>query len=94
MSWVPINQFVKAFFWSPHRGLLVERAEPTGLNTILQLDLRDLYQFLYQRSLNLRLRFFIRKEFSVVIQNIEDFQIKGDYMFATRKNSKVGVMDM
>ncbi|KAL0117855.1 hypothetical protein PUN28_008920 [Cardiocondyla obscurior] len=87
LTWVPIHQFVKAFFWSPYRVLLVERTEPSGLNTVLKLDLRNLPW--YQRANNaLRVRMSIRKEFVVVIQNVEDFQIRGDYMFATMKSSK------
>lgn len=83
-----IHQYVKAFFWSPNRILLVERIEPSGLNTVLKLDLRNLPW--YQRANNaLRVRMSIRKEFIVVIQNVEDFQVRGDYMFATMKNSKV-----
>lgn len=91
LGWVPIHQFVKAFFWSPYRILLVERTEPSGMNTVLKLDLRNLPW--YQRASNaMRVRMSIRKEFIVVIQNVEDFQVRGDYMFATMKNSKVSIM--
>lgn len=83
-----IHQYVKAFFWSPNRVLLVERIEPSGLNTVLKLDLLNLPW--YQRTSNtLRVRMSIRKEFTVVIEDVEDFQVRGDYMFATKKNSKV-----
>jgi len=83
-----IHQYVKAFFWSPNRVLLVERIEPSGLNTVLKLDLLNLPW--YQRANNaLRVRMSIRKEFTVVIEDVEDFQVRGDYMFATRKNFKV-----
>jgi hypothetical protein len=86
--WVPIHQYVKAFFWSSNRVLYVERTEFNGVgNTVLKLDLRNWPW--YQRTNNsLRIRLSIRKEFTVVIENVEDFQIRGDYMFATKKNSK------
>jgi len=86
--WVPIHQYVKAFFWSSNRVLYVERTEFNGMgNTVLKLDLRNWPW--YQRTNNsLRIRLSIRKEFTVVIENVEDFQIRGDYMFATKKNSK------
>lgn len=89
--WVPIHQYVKAFFWSPSRVLLVERIEPIGLNTVLKFDVRNLST--YQKGSNiLRTRMNLRKEFTVVIQNIQDFQIRGDYMFATsKKSSKVNI---
>lgn len=87
---MPIHQFVKAFFWSPYRVLLVERTEPSGLNTVLKLDQRG-NPWYKRENTPLRMRMSMRKEFIVVIQNVEDFQIRGDYMFATMKNSKVNV---
>ncbi|EZA49376.1 Sortilin-related receptor [Ooceraea biroi] len=91
--WVPIHQYVKAFFWSPQRVLYVERTESDGVgNTVLRLDLRNWPWF--QRANNsLRTRWSIRKEFTTVIENVEDFQIRGDYMFATMKNSKNGTSE-
>ncbi|XP_025152986.1 sortilin-related receptor isoform X2 [Harpegnathos saltator] len=92
MVWIPIHQYVKAFFWSPYQVLYVERTEPSGSNTVLKLDIKNLLA--YQRNANaLRIRLSIRKEFVPVIQNVEDFQIRGDYMFATMKNSKNGTSE-
>lgn len=89
--WIPIHQFVKAFFWSSNRMLLVERTEPSGANTIMKLDMRT-FSWFQRGSSALRLRLSIRKEFVPVIQNVQDFQIRGDYMFATMKNLKVNIM--
>lgn len=90
--WTPIHQYVKAFFWSPYRTLFVERIEPTGVNTVLKLDMQNLgFMWMQRLSSPLRIRTAIRKEFIVVIQNVEDFQIRGDYMFATMKNAKVSI---
>ncbi|XP_011882721.1 PREDICTED: sortilin-related receptor-like [Vollenhovia emeryi] len=92
LSWMPIHLFVKAFFWSPYRLLLVERSDAYGLNTVLKLDLKN---FPWQPRTNTatRVRTSIRKEFTIIIQNVEDFQIRGDYMFATMKNSKNGTSE-
>ncbi|KAL6422754.1 hypothetical protein ACFW04_010753 [Cataglyphis niger] len=87
LVWVPIQHYVKAFYWSPHRVLLVERTEPTGTNTVLKLDMQYLLWFQTRNFSTLRMRPSLRKEFGVVVENVEDFQIKGDYMF-TVKNSK------
>lgn len=82
---------MKAFYWSPYRVLLVERTEPTGTNTVLKLDMQYLLWYQTRNPSALRIRPSLRKEFSIVIDNVEDFQIKGDYMF-TVKNSKASIM--
>jgi len=93
LVWIPIHQFVKAFFWSPVRVLLVERTEPNGLNTVLKLDLRNFPW--YQRGNNpLRVRISIRKDFIPIIENVEDFQMRGDYMFATRKRVRIRITEL
>lgn len=90
--WVPIHQNVKAFFWSPQRVLYVERTEFNGMgNTVLKSDLRNWTWYLRPNN-TLQARLAIRKQFTTVIENVEDFQIRGDYMFATRKNSKVNII--
>ena len=87
---MPIHQFVKAFFWSPYRELLVERMEPDGANTVLKLDLRNISSFIRGNN-QLRARMSIRKEFIVVVENVEDFQIRGDFMFAVKKRVRITV---
>ncbi|XP_046432202.1 sortilin-related receptor-like isoform X1 [Neodiprion fabricii] len=71
-TWVAIQEYVKAFFWSSKqpKTLFVERHEPSGVNTVLES--RKLFQ--------------AERNFGVVIAGIEDFQIKGDCMFATTKS--------
>ncbi|KAK7863063.1 hypothetical protein R5R35_006484 [Gryllus longicercus] len=89
-SWVKVQEFVKAFFWSsplvqpflvepPPSGssplpmlLYVERIEPTGASTVTASD------SLFQGS----------EPYKVVIAGVLDFQVKGDFMFATRRASK------
>lgn len=90
-NWVPIQHFVKAFYWSPYRVLLVERIEPTETNTVWKLDIQYLLWYQTRHPSSLRIRPALRREFAVVIENVEDFQIKGDYMFAI-KNSKASMM--
>ncbi|XP_020710796.1 sortilin-related receptor isoform X2 [Athalia rosae] len=71
-TWIIIQEYVKAFFWTTTqpKALLVERNEPSGVNTVLSSTA------LFQTPRN----------FTVVISNVEDFQVRGDYMFATKKN--------
>ncbi|XP_034183961.1 sortilin-related receptor [Osmia lignaria lignaria] len=81
-TWIPIYQYVKAFFWSPLPALIVERIEPSGLNSVWQLDLE------YWMSTK------FNEEFTVVITNVEDFQIRGDYRFATMKKNGTENLDL
>ncbi|KAG5337450.1 SORL protein, partial [Acromyrmex charruanus] len=92
-TWMPIHQFVKAFFWSPYRELLIERMEPDGANTVLKLDLRNISSFIRGNN-QLRARMSIRKEFIVVVENVEDFQIRGDFMFAVKKRNGTEHLDL
>lgn len=69
----------------------MERYEPNGSNTVLKLDMKNFLASLRNANVQ-RMRYIaVRKEFVPVIQNVEDFQIRGDYMFATMKNSKASV---
>ena len=72
-SWIIIHERVKAFFWSNSqpKTLLVERVEPNGHNHVLELNVMGNTD----RERNVR----------VVIDNVEDFQIRGDWMFATKE---------
>ncbi|XP_024940142.1 sortilin-related receptor isoform X2 [Cephus cinctus] len=71
-TWSIFQQFVKAFFWTSTmpRKLLIERIEPTGVNTVLAVEISQ-----HVTSYNF------------IIGHVEDFQIKGDYMFATIKTT-------
>jgi len=64
--------------------------EPDGANTVLKLDLRNISSFIRGNN-QLRTRLSIRKEFIVVIENVEDFQIRGDFMFAVKKRVRITV---
>ncbi|KAG7199404.1 hypothetical protein KM043_014034 [Ampulex compressa] len=85
-TWRIIHLYVKAFFWNSYLSLIVERIEPHGSNTVLQLDLQSIHRF--QRRDNPLNPLFSSKAFSVVFTHAQDFQIKGDYMFATSKDEK------
>lgn len=72
-TWNLIHEYVKAFFWTNSRpkNLLIERIEPSGQNNVI-----DLGPNAWKWS---------KRNYTEVISNVEDFQIRGDYMFATKK---------
>ncbi|XP_067011986.2 sortilin-related receptor isoform X2 [Anabrus simplex] len=76
-TWTVVQESVKTFYWSSSLQedvpslLYVEREEPTGLSTVLSSP--DL--------------FASESTYSVVISEVKDFQVKGDFMFATRQVS-------
>lgn len=83
-----IHHYVKAFFWSPTPNLLIERIEPSGSNTVWQLSFKD--KLLYPiNELQTKEMQTLDESFTVVTTNVEDFQIRGDYKFATSKDTKV-----
>lgn len=88
--WTVINHYVKAFFWSSTPTLVVERMEPSGSNSVWELDLA--YLPFYQMFKNRPKMRMLNESFTVIIVNVEDFQIRGDYKFATSKDTKVGSM--
>lgn len=63
--------FVKSYFWSNSqpKSLLVERIEPSGKNTVI-VSKRAMSG---QRT----------SDVQVLIENVQDFQVRGDWMFAT-----------
>ncbi|XP_016840986.1 sortilin-related receptor, L(DLR class) A repeats-containing-like isoform X2 [Nasonia vitripennis] len=72
-TWNLVHEYVKAFFWTNSRpkNLLIERTEPSGQNNVI-----DLGHNAWKWS---------KRNYTEVISNVEDFQIRGDYMFATKK---------
>lgn len=68
---------MKAFFWSPAPALIIERMHSDGRNTVYQIDLQN----------NLQNDSVTRliEPFTLIISDVEDFQIRGDYRFATSK---------
>ncbi|XP_012150619.1 sortilin-related receptor isoform X2 [Megachile rotundata] len=87
ITWFPIYRSVKAFFWSPLPALVVERIEPSGSNSVWQLDLTYLWDEIQDVTK-------LKNEFAVVITNVEDFQIRGDYRFATSKSVDNGTVNL
>ncbi|XP_053974316.1 sortilin-related receptor-like [Hylaeus volcanicus] len=87
LSWVTLYHYVKAFFWSSTSTLVVERIEPSGSNTVLELPLLQLWYPMSRYRSEMRM---FNRSFTVVMTNVEDFQIRGDYRFATSKNTKNG----
>ena len=75
-SWTVVHEFVKAFYWTSERpkSLIIERAEAMGRNTVINLGTVNQW---------------VARNYSRVITGVEDFQIRGDYMFATKKPWKV-----
>ncbi|XP_043466543.1 sortilin-related receptor-like isoform X3 [Leptopilina heterotoma] len=79
-TWTVVHEFVKAFYWTTERpkSLIIERAEALGRNTVVNLGTVQLWS---------------SRNYSRVITGVEDFQIRGDYMFATKK-SRTGNLDL
>ncbi|XP_076656222.1 sortilin-related receptor isoform X2 [Halictus rubicundus] len=79
-TWTTIYHYVKAFFWSPSTSLVIERMEASGSNNVVEWT--DFYQYV-KNDTDSGL-----KVLPLVIGNVEDFQIRGDYRFATSKDKK------
>ncbi|KAJ8687024.1 hypothetical protein QAD02_022818 [Eretmocerus hayati] len=75
-NWNIVNEYVKAFFWTNDKpkSLLIERMEPSGDNNVLNLGNNHSK--------------WTSREYKPVVHNVLDFQIRGDYMFATRKSAE------
>ncbi|CAK9806758.1 Sortilin-related receptor [Anthophora plagiata] len=74
-TWLPLFPYIKAFFWSTAPTLIIERMEPYGSNTVCKFDMHhDKEEIL--------------NSFTVIMRLVEDFQLKGDYKFATSKSGK------
>ncbi|XP_046384462.1 sortilin-related receptor-like isoform X2 [Ischnura elegans] len=72
-TWTLVQEYVKAYFWSNLPGekqlLYVEREEPTGSSTVLSSP-----------------SYFQDEELTkVVLKDVEDFEVREDFMFATKK---------
>uniref|UniRef100_W4VRP1 Sortilin-related receptor n=1 Tax=Corethrella appendiculata TaxID=1370023 RepID=W4VRP1_9DIPT len=72
-----LQSYVKSFSWSSGNGLpihlYIERKEPTNTSSVIFYNASNLLQN-------------GPKNFNVLIQNVQDFHIKKDFMFATRKD--------
>ncbi|XP_033333706.1 sortilin-related receptor [Megalopta genalis] len=87
-NWVATYPYVKAFFWSPLSSLIIERIGRSGSNTVLEWP--DFYNsVLYSQAI-----IIADRALKIVIRNVEDFQIRGDYRFATSKNIKNGTENL
>ncbi|KAK0098602.1 hypothetical protein PV326_006350 [Microctonus aethiopoides] len=75
-TWTHLHPYVKAFFWSTFnsKSLLIERKYEKGTSTVIEKPLK-----IDDENLSDDVKFLIR--------NVEDFQIRRDYMFATKKPS-------
>ncbi|KAG8226274.1 hypothetical protein J437_LFUL004831 [Ladona fulva] len=75
-TWSLVQELVKAFFWSnlsnAKQLLYVERIEPTGSSTVLSSAT------LFQND----------PELNVVIKDVQDFEVREDFMFATKKSGE------
>lgn len=75
-TWTKVQEHVKAVSWDETvvpPVLFIQREEPSGMSVIISSD-----------SL-----FLDPKDTQVLMSNVDEFQIKDDYMFASRKNSNV-----
>ncbi|XP_046384186.1 sortilin-related receptor-like isoform X2 [Ischnura elegans] len=72
-TWTLVQENVKAYFWSNLPGekqhLYVEREEPTGSSTVLSSP-----SYFQDEDLT-----------KVVLKDLEDFEVRKDFMFATKK---------
>nr|CAD7443907.1 unnamed protein product [Timema bartmani] len=82
-TWYKVHEYVKAFYWvtgpdssDPAAGqttyLALERGEPKGSSTVL------LSKSLFQNP----------RDTSVLIEDVDNFQVRGDFMFVTRKSGR------
>ncbi|XP_043284191.1 sortilin-related receptor-like isoform X2 [Venturia canescens] len=69
-TWKYVHMFVKSYYWSTGepKTLLVERIEPSGKNTVVVSK-----RVLPGHWLS---------DVEVLIENVQDFQVRGDWMFA------------
>lgn len=82
-TWMILRPYVKAFFWSPAPALIIERMHSDGRNTVYQIDLQNnLLKDSVTRLIG---------PSTVIISEVEDFQIRGDYRFATSKKIKARI---
>lgn len=72
-----LQSYVKSFVWSSGDGvethLYVERREPTNTSSIIFINAADLLKD-------------GRKKFHLLIENVQEFYVKKDFMFATQKS--------
>ncbi|XP_076622054.1 sortilin-related receptor [Colletes latitarsis] len=92
-TWVPIYRYVKAFFWSSTHNIVIEHMLPSGSNTVLEFPLLEEKLDSMNRTIqfeSLAWNILFNRSLAVVITNVEDFQIRGNYRFATSKDGKNG----
>lgn len=72
-DWILIHEFVKSFFWTSSRpkSLIIERIEPSGRSTVINMG-------------HIRVD-WLKRNYTAVINDVVDFQMRSDYMFATKK---------
>uniref|UniRef100_A0A2M4B8R2 Sortilin-related receptor n=1 Tax=Anopheles marajoara TaxID=58244 RepID=A0A2M4B8R2_9DIPT len=74
-SFTMLQSYVKSFLWSSGDGipihLYVERKEPTNTSSVIFYNAADLYNG--------------SRKFNVLIEKVEDFHIKRDFMFASQR---------
>ncbi|XP_052861860.1 sortilin-related receptor-like [Anopheles cruzii] len=74
-SFTLLQSYVKSFLWSSGEGvpihLYVERKEPTNTSSVIFFNAADLYAG--------------NRKFNVLIEKVEDFHIKKDFMFASQR---------
>ncbi|KFB41707.1 hypothetical protein ZHAS_00009339 [Anopheles sinensis] len=74
-SFTLLQSYVKSFLWSSGEGvpihLYVERKEPTNTSSVIFFNAADLYSG--------------NRQFNVLIEKVEDFHIKKDFMFASQR---------
>ncbi|XP_046384173.1 sortilin-related receptor-like [Ischnura elegans] len=75
-TWTLVQEYVKAYFWSNLPGekqlLYVEREEPNGSSTVLSSP-----SYFQDEVLT-----------NVVLKDVEDFEVREDFMFATKKTGE------
>lgn len=78
-TWNVVQQYVASFFWhsitssSEDMELYVQRSEPTDLSSVLSS--KNLFKSGTQQT--------------IIAEEVKDFQIKGDFVFITKKFDKV-----
>lgn len=78
MSWVRLQELVKVFFWidsgDGQQTLLFQRQEPMSSSILALSNLSE-----SERS----------NKITVLITDVVDFWVKGDFMFVTKRVAKV-----
>jgi hypothetical protein len=77
-NWKKVQEHVKAVAWDESvvpPVLFIQREQPSGMSVIISSD-----------SL-----FLDPKDTHIVMSNVDEFQIKDDYMFATQQNAEVSI---